>query len=463
MITLLRTRLALVLCCLQFSAIAQPNVRPYPFLSDDSTIRMKWYDRTQQRKKDLLSQVEKPQAATYKALYEDIFGDIAALWKSTRAVTDAKAHDYLQGVLQKLIAVNPELKTLDVKVVFTRDWWPNAACMTDGTIVFNAGLMIYLSNESELAYVLAHELAHYYRQHSAKAIKKYVETVSSKDFQADLKKLSKQEYGANKELEALAKGTMLSSRRHSRDSESEADNYAFRFLKNSGYNCNAITSCLLLLDRIDDTLKTATAKFQQEFNSGQYLFKKKWIQEETSIFSQMDAKAASGLSQKEQDSLKTHPDCLTRIDRLKDSIAASPAGKNFLVDEATFLSLRNSFFAEITEECYRGENLSRNLYYGLLLMQDEDKKALGIYTVARCLNKIYEVQKEHKLGSKLETEDKNYGDDYNLLLRMLGRIRLEELANVNLNFCKKYESFMQSYPGFDKEILKANIAKNNHQ
>lgn len=442
---------------------AQENFPGYTFLKDDSLARMKQYEQSQKKKTQLLGMVEKSRSDEYKKLYNEIFTEIGLLWKSTRVITDARANDYLQSVAKKITDANPVLKELDVRITFTRDWWPNAACMTDGTIVFNAGLMIYLSNEAELAFILSHEMAHYYMQHNAKSIKKYIETVSSKEFQAELKRLSKKEYGANQELEALAKTTAFNSRRHSRDNESEADRYAFNFLKKSGYDCNAITSSLQLLDKIDDSLKAVTGKFQETFNFSDYPFKKKWIQEETSIFSQMDHKSSDGLTKKEKDSLKTHPDCMSRIANLKDSVSLAPAGKAFMVSRDVFTVLKNDFFAEITEECFRDKLLSRNLYYSLLLMQDPGKKTLGIYSVARCLNEIYDAQKAHKLGSKIELEDKNYSSDYNLFLRMLSRIRLEELANLNYHFCNSYQSLMKNYPGFDKEILKAGIAKNNYQ
>ncbi len=144
------------------------------------------------------------------------------------------------------------MQALDLKIVFTRDWWPNAACMTDGSIVFNAGLMVYLQNEAELAFILCHEIAHYYLQHNSKAIKKYVETVTSKEYQSELKRLSKQQYGANNELETLAKTTAFNSRRHSRDNASQADLYAYRYLKKTGYDVNGIKTTLQLLDKIDD-------------------------------------------------------------------------------------------------------------------------------------------------------------------------------------------------------------------
>ena len=449
-----------VLCSL--TAMAQQTMPVYAFLKDDTVLRQKLYDQTQVKKTSLIEQAGKQNAREYKNIYDEIFTDIGSLWQSSRVVTEAGTYAYLEQMVQKIIAVNPVLKPLDLKIVFTRDWWPNAACMTDGTIVFNAGLLVYLENEAELAFVLCHEMAHYYLQHSSKAITKYVQTITAKEYQAELKKLSKQEYGASKELEALAKKTAFNSRKHSRDNEAEADRYAFMFLKQTGYDLNAITTSLQLLDKIDDSLLYKPTPLPQVFNFGDYPFKKKWTAKETSIFSEMD-KSTGGLNKKEQDSLKTHPDCLKRIEMLRDSLSQQAPGKLFLVNEPVFRKLKKDFFAEITEQCYRQESLSRNLYYSLQLLQDESKKTLGIYSVARCLNQLYEVQKAKKLGNKIDSEDMAYSNDYNDLLRLLARIRLEELANINHRFCEQYQSLMTNYPGFDIEILKAQIAKNNHQ
>ena len=125
------------------------------------------------------------------------------LWQSDRSVTAPEAHGYLQSIVQKIISVNAELAKTDARVVFSRDWWPNAYSMGDGTIAINAGLMVFLHNEAELVFIVSHELAHYYLDHTNKSIKQYVEKVNSEEFQNELKRLAKTEYGVNKQLEEL--------------------------------------------------------------------------------------------------------------------------------------------------------------------------------------------------------------------------------------------------------------------
>jgi len=117
-----------------------------------------------------------------------------------------------------------------------------------------------------------------------------------------------------------------------------------------------------------------------------------------------------------------------------------------------FRKLKEDFVVEMTEQCYRENNLSRNLYYSLVLLQENVNTQFAIYSIARCLNKIYQHQLDHTLGKMTETENRNYPPDYNDLLRMIGRWRLDEIAAISSNFCKYHFPEMKNYPGFDKEM-----------
>jgi Peptidase family M48 len=448
-----RTGLILFFLCAASVLSASHSQPVYSFQKDDTVLRKNYCDQSTKKKELLLASAGKDNAKEYKNIYEEQFEAINDLWQSTRPVTSTEAHAYLQSILQKIIAANPELTGTDARVVFSRDWWPNAVSMGDGTIAINAGLIVYMGNEAELVFVLCHELSHYYLGHTQKAIKKYVETVTSDAFQSELKRLSKTTYGANKQLEELAKSTAFNSRRHSRDNEAAADKQAFLFMKKTGYDCGAIKTCLELMDKVDDSLFHTPLDIQQTFSFTEYPFKKKWIQKESAIFSQVDDN--SSLTKKEKDSLKTHPDCAKRIVLLSDSIRSVSPGKQFLVNEKLFNQLKKDFFIEIAEECYREKNLSRNLYYNLLLLQAQQNTSTAVYSIARCLNELFDRQKNHKLGLTVDIENKGYPEEYNLLLRMLNRVRLDEIASLNFYFCNQRLPEMKGYPGFEEEMNKA--------
>ena len=436
------------------------QIRPlYSFQKDDSLLKKVYFDQSARKKNLLLASVDKKNAADYKKIYEDQFKEIGKLWQSDRSVTSPTAHGYLQSIIQKITSVNAELAKNDARVVFSRDWWPNAYSMGDGTIAINAGLLVFLRNEAELAFVVSHELAHYYLDHTNKAIKQYVEKVNSDEFQNGLKRIAKSEYGVNKQLEELTRSFAFSSRRHSRENEAAADKLAFHFMKKTGYDCNAIKTCLELLDKVDDSLLYQPADIRQVFNFPHYPFKSKWIQKESSIFSQVNDTDAT--SANERDSLKTHPDCAKRILLLHDSISsAATGGKGFLVNEDVFNQLKKDFFVEMTEQCYRDKNLSRNLYFSLLLLQSGENTPMAVYSIARCLNEIYDRQKNHQLGSCIDSESKGYPEPYNLLLRMLNQLRLGEVSSISFHFCQKYETDMRDYAGFREEMKKTQNPNN---
>ena len=431
----------------------------YSFQKDDSVLKQSYYKQTLKKKEFLLSSI-KENKKDYTEIYNDQFEAIAKLLNSSRSVTEPQVHGYLQSVLKKIISANADLSGLELRVVFSRDWWPNAYSMGEGTIAINAGLMVFLENEAQLVFILCHELAHYYLDHSNIAIKKYVETVNSKAFQDELKRLSKQQYRVNQQLENLATLQLFNTRKHSRDKEAEADRYAFKFMKRTGYDCGAIKTTLKLLDNIDDSLLFKPLSIPELFNFSEYPFKKKWIEKESSIFSQL-SKDDTPLSKKERDSLKTHPDCEKRIALLEDSIASiQPPGKNFQVDENIFHKLKKDFLIEITEHEFKEKNLSRNLYYSLSLLQAGEKVPLAVYSVARCLNEIYENQKNHQLGTTVDVENRRYSEDYNNLLRMINKLKLDEIANLNYYFCKSHVSKMNDNKDFLTEAKKTVKLKN---
>ncbi len=176
----------LIICPAVFSQL-QPV---YNFQKDDTVLRRVYYEQALQNKNKVIGSLGSNYKKDYQEIYEARFKEVAGLLQSSRSVTDQVAHNYLQSILKKILDANPELKSKETRLLFSRDWWPNAFSMGEGTLVVNAGLMVFLDNEAELVFVICHELAHFYLDHSNKAIKKNVETYNSVAFQNELKRLS---------------------------------------------------------------------------------------------------------------------------------------------------------------------------------------------------------------------------------------------------------------------------------
>jgi len=449
------------LCSSVFTSFSQ-RMPVYKFQEDDTLLKRKYFDAALQKKALLLNSLNKEKSKNYKEAYEDMFEVVKDLLLSTRSVTEEKADNYIKAVASKIISSNPELKGLDTRIIFTRDFSPNAYSIGDGTIAFNAGLFIYLNNEAEMAFVLGHELAHYYLDHSKKRIDKLVYLINSDSLKKELKRLSKQEYRIGEELDKIIKSLAFDIKRHSREGEEEADRVGVRFLRNSGYHGNGFITSMQILDKIDDTAMFSSLNLQKILSFPDYPFRERWIKKESAIFSGLNPEEASGLSAKERDSLKTHPNCTRRISLLESSVM-NISGKEFQVDEQLFNQLKRDLIPEIIEEVFRSGNISLNLYLCLEMLQEGKHMPLAAFSIARDLNLIYKHQKEHQLGLIIDTENRRFNESYNLLLRMIYKLRLSEIADLNTSFCTYYMDQMKNYDGFEKEFQKAKQNKLAHQ
>lgn len=447
-------RYLILLIGLLFTTACLSQTSPeYLVQKDDAQLREKYLTETATKEKSALANADKRYSEDYKKIYKEQYGQIEKFWSGSRSITTPAVNNYLQAVVQKIIFSNPDLKSTDARVVFSRDWWPNASCMADGSIAINAGLFIFLRNEAELAFVISHELAHYYLHHHEKEIRAYVEKINDKEYQKKLRQISRKGYSVNQQLDDLSKTMVFDSRRHGRDNEAEADEYALRFMKNTGYDCMAIRTCLQTLDDIDDTSYfNRPPAIQKELDFAGYPFKQSWITKQSSIFSQIK-EDDSPESKQEKDSLKTHPDCEKRILLFEahwkdDGTKRTP----FLVNEEKFHELNRQLFYEIMEECYREDKLSRNLYYALALLENEADNRYAVYSVVRCFNRLWYLQKDHKLQQAIEKEDRTFPAEYNLLLRMLDRLRLDEIVSLSNAFASLHAEQMKTYPGFAAEL-----------
>lgn len=441
---------------------AASNAQPKPvflFPQQDTSLTGAIYRQALKTKNESIAALGKEHKEDYKEIYEDRFELVSVLFDEKKIMADHEAYDYLQMILAKILSGNKELGNLRIRLVFSKDWWPNAYSIGEGTLVVNAGLLVNLGTEAELVSVICHEIAHLYLDHGNKAIKKSIDEVYSKEFKEKLKKLSKQDYGAGAELDKLLMNLAFSNRRYSRDNEAQADSQALVFLKNAGYNPHAILDCLGRLDSIDARPLYDTLNLTATLNFPDYAFRQRWIRKESAIFGEMNEEDMYTLSKEARDSLKTHPDCSRRIELLKHEVNKLPPGKDYAEGDRIFIKLKRRFIIEITDHLFDQKNYSRHLYYCLTMLKDTAFGPYATYATARVMNRLFDCQKDHSFGKVTEKETRGYQADYNLFLRMLDRLRLQELSDLNYYFCLLNKDRMAGFEGFDAEWEKAQANK----
>lgn len=372
-------------------------------------------------------------------LYRSRFDFITSMFTSKDFIYTEATNKYLASITNEIVNNNPELKTLGTRFLFSRAYWPNAFSTGEGTIVFNIGLFTKLENESQVVFTLCHELAHLYLQHSNKAIDHYISTLYSDEFQAKLKALKKQQYERNKELNKLEKGFVFSDRRHGRQHESEADSMGFIFMKNTRFDVKESIGCLAMLDNIDKDSYNSEEGLRSIFNFTEYPFQDRWIKKQSAFFG---VSADTKETDKEEDSLKTHPDCKIRIARLSPAVQLinNPAAKKFVVDEAEFKKLQELFYFETLPATYNSKSISRCLYLAMQLHKKYPGNAYTIATIGNCFNLLYQNQKNHTLNNIVSLPSPYWDKNYSTLLEFIQNIRLDDMAAIGYHFLKQYET-----------------------
>lgn len=367
------------------------------------------------------------------ALYRERYKLLSDMFGKGTFYYSSEATQYLESITDEIIRANPILSGLSPHFLFSKEDIPNAYSTGEGTIVFNMGLFVKLQNESQVAFALCHELSHLYLNHSNIAINQYVSTVYSEEFQQKLKDLKKQEYEKNKELDKLAKTVVFSGRRHGRLHETEADSMGLSLMKNTRFSTSESLTCLALLDSIDKDSYDPQKSLPKIFNSASYPFRSSWLKQENSFFG---VSVDHPLHYKEEDSLKTHPDCSARITRLRpatEQIKNNAALLNPLNSEL-FKKLQMEFETEEIAYTFKADQVSRCLYLSLQLYDKEPSNIYAATMIGKCLNEMYDHQKTHMLNHIVSLPAPMADKNYNVLLEFIQRINLGDMAAINYFF-----------------------------
>ncbi|SIN77453.1 beta-barrel assembly-enhancing protease [Halodesulfovibrio marinisediminis] len=155
-------------------------------------------------------------------------------------IEDPEIVSYVEGVLDRLQEhIPPQPFPFEVNVIV--DDTLNAFAVPGGYVFVHTGMLLEMEHESELAGVLAHELAHITQRHIAKRIEKSqkVQLISLVGMLAGAVLGATTESGSNV-TGGLITGSMAAGQaallNYSRDDEREADHMGLIYLTEAGYN-----------------------------------------------------------------------------------------------------------------------------------------------------------------------------------------------------------------------------------
>ena len=162
------------------------------------------------------------------------------LLQSAKVLFNDPMTEYINQVADELLKNDPELRK-KVRFYAVRSSAVNAFASNQGIIFVNVGLFAQLENEAQLAFILAHEIAHIRHQH-ALDISMETQTINRYSSRSDL--IKKTSFDAK----------IVATNYYSKELESEADQEGLKLYLTSKYSLND-------LDGVFDVLQYAYLPF----------------------------------------------------------------------------------------------------------------------------------------------------------------------------------------------------------
>lgn len=332
---------------------------------------------------------------------------------------------YVNEVLENTLAGEPGMKG-KVKLYLTRYASANAISLPEGTIFVNIGLLSALENESQLAAVLAHELAHIKKQH--------VLINRSK-----IEKIKQQEENVNNR-----EGNMFRSLALSRDNEFEADALGLSILTATKYNAEEMSKALRLLQFTD----TNEAEFDliKLFNNEYYKIDTavisptkvaKWLKKER------NSEENATLLGLVEDIYLTHPEIEKRALAVREILKSTNYKNENRINDSRFTEIKEIARFEVLENSLRTGNYIRSAYEAIRLLQSYPNNRFLQLKLMRSLYWMCQLHEQDLLENVLGKSNLIPTKNFAMLNLLIQKSEVGELKKLMYGYTKSQETLLK--------------------
>lgn len=289
-------------------------------------------------------------------------------------VYGSSMNDYIDQVADNLLVEFPELRK-ELRFYVVKSPVVNAASYPNGMILVNVGLLAQLQNESELAFILAHEIVHYAEKH-----------------------VEKEEQVSKKEKNDTDAERFLKYQVRSREHETEADQLALtRYYIKSKYSCESFIG-------VFDVLQYAYLPFNE------VPFERSFVETDYYQFpDEVFLSAVSPIRAREDyiDTLDSHPNILKRrawAESYVGQLTSSVDRKAFLQPEDLFYKIRYASRLECINMWLTIHSYDNAFYNSYVMLQENPNNEflrrtiyLSLYGIAkhRSNNQLNDVMTDY--------------------------------------------------------------------
>lgn len=349
---------------------------------------------------------------------------------SGRVYFDGPLTEYLNQVAKNILVFKPELLS-KLKIYAVNSPIINARTYPDGHIFINTALIAAMQSEDELAFILAHEIIHFTKEHAKQAVLKGINISNA---QSGVTTFVGDEYRFLK---------------YSREKEQEADAAAIQLIINSKYNANMGIPALKNL-RDDDTSLIYKPNLEQIFSSELYTVDtalitenalERWVKE----FKKNLRKRSIELS---DDTYSTHPDIDKRHLALAEILKASYYNNNSeVLNSSEFSKIKNIAAKETVYGLFTNNHYSLCIYNCLKYLENDSLNPFYNLYVIKGLYMLSYLSSVDKLEN-LVADYYYENDGVKTLNLFLTKLNSSDIKKMAFGYMKAKKEMMANFEEF---------------
>ncbi|WP_276374493.1 M48 family metallopeptidase [Chryseolinea sp. H1M3-3] len=348
-------------------------------------------------------------------------------------IKDDSLETYVSNILSKIVDQNA-LQSYPRRVLILSSPHVNAVCYGQGIYAVTVGLLARIENENQLAFILAHELAHDELGHirtrivqeadldlEDKAREQTIRIISGRIVKNEIDEFRRLIYDYSKD---------------SRNNELRADSMALILLRNARYDEREASAALSILQRAQSPKYEIGAELFLPFHFKNYPFQDYWLNDRLTVYS----KKYMGTFLYSADSIETHP----TIDSRKNILTTYLINQhgNAINQSVEFVNAVSEIAAfETVESAYKNKEYDLSLYHALQLYNRYPENAYVISRIGKILADLYEAKGANRFEDYVARFTPNYCEELKLINSFLYNLTQKELGQIAFNFINSHSNF----------------------
>jgi hypothetical protein len=337
-----------------------------------------------------------------------------------KLVADILLENYCNDVLKK-IATSTVIAPISRQVLIHQSPVPNAMCIGRGSYLISIGLLAQLENENQLAFVLAHEMAHDELNHINQNIQTEIEQDLGKQVHESFRRILTGSDVDEEDAERLRR-LLYQIGAYSRSDEYEADELAVQMIADAHYDPVEAINILNRLNPGSSLIPRASAEMFFAFDSEDYPIQSHWFNDRLQVF--------HGTPSSDQyissDSLRSHPRDSLRVLRLASIAPSHKSGVH--VDPPNGI-LQHALF-ECFEGAYVTNTYDKAITIGLYLLQQYPQHSFLVSRIAQMLTRLFQARSEETFNNYVQLFTVGYAEELLLTNNLLHNVTTKELGEL---------------------------------